>query len=84
MLLLEIGAVEAFKRGLVRAPDYCRVSRALDEIRAKTKDTPGDLVKLDNHWIWGSTGTGKSKMARQNWPDAYLKDITKWWDHYAG
>lgn len=81
-LLLEIGATEAFHRGLINAQDYSRVDRALNEITAKTKDTPGDLEHLDNHWLYGKTGTGKSRMARAKWPGAYLKDITKWWDHY--
>ena len=83
-LLLEIGATEAFTRGLIRAEDYCRVSRALDEINAKTAGMPNQLSHLDNHWLWGATGTGKSKYARETWPNHYLKDITKWWDHYDG
>jgi hypothetical protein len=82
--LLDIGAVEAFKQGLIRAEDYCRVSRAIDEIRAKTRPVPKDMPTLDNHWYYGKTGTGKSRTARAAYPNHYLKDITKWWCHYDG
>lgn len=36
-------------------------------------------------WLWGTTGTGKSRLARElvNIDDCYIKnDGTKWWDGY--
>lgn len=37
-------------------------------------------------WIWGDSGTGKSKMAREiSGEDVYTKNVgTKWWDGYDG
>lgn len=32
----------------------------------------------------GPTGTGKSKWAMDNYPDAYWKQRSKWWDGYCG
>lgn len=42
------------------------------------------LDKLDNHWIWGPTGTGKSRMAHLMAPNAYVKTENKWFDEYQG
>ncbi|UPW41515.1 replication associated protein [Myodefec virus RodL3_773] len=37
-------------------------------------------------WVfWGRSGTGKSRRARDDWPEAYWKlNNARWWDGYAG
>lgn len=39
----------------------------------------GDLI---NEWHYGKPGCGKSYTCQTKYPDAYRKNINKWWDNY--
>lgn len=41
-----------------------------------------DRNELNNLWIYGQSGIGKSKYVNDNYPDAYKKMMNKWWDGY--
>ena len=51
------------------------------ETLLQTTVLPGEL---ENLWYHGAPGTGKSRMARDLFPNAYFKAINHWWDGYAG
>lgn len=41
------------------------------------------LDEIDNVWLWGPTGMGKSRWAH-NIPNAYVKVKGRWWCNYDG
>jgi len=44
---------------------------------------PGRNWKPTITWLWGATGAGKSRMAHEICPNAYVKaDGSKWWNGY--
>lgn len=43
---------------------------------------PEPLECMDNTWLWGVPGTGKTTMAKTLGGDYYLKPMNKWFDRY--
>lgn len=49
-----------------------------------------DLYRGDRSWpmsvtvYWGESGTGKTKKAFEDHPDAHFQTLGKWWDGYEG
>lgn len=78
-------AWKAAKKGDIDAIDYDIRFRHYSTIKAIAKDymaKPIDLNGLDNWWIYGEPGTGKSRSARLLYPESYMKACNKWWDGY--
>lgn len=58
-------------------------ARNLDYIYNQELRKKVHVDTTDKHlWYYGETGTGKSRKARGDNPNAYVKLPTKWWDGY--
>lgn len=61
---------------------WVRYYRAFERyLLMKTK--PRDFKSIV-HVLQGPTGTGKSRWAMENYPNAYWKQRSNWWDGYMG
>lgn len=60
--------------------------RALRNARndLKLEGTPYAHDSCRGIWYHGAPGVGKSRKAREDYPGAYIKSQSKWWDGYAG
>ena len=79
-------AYEAAKKGDFESIDKDILIRHLGnlkKIRAEHQVKPQMLDgTLDNLWIYGPPGSGKTSLAHSLYPEAYLKGLNKWWDGY--
>ncbi len=61
--------------------EYIRFNSTIVKMRETKLESNEDLCGI---WYHGASGTGKSKKAREVYPDLYDKLLNKWWDNYEG
>lgn len=62
---------------------YIKHMGNIKKIRAENQVVPPSLSgELENLWLWGPPGSGKTTRAYNSYPGAYLKGLHKWWDGY--
>lgn len=81
-------AYEAAKEGRFDdIPEYLRIRyyNTFKTIHRDNQKVLPSLETLSNVWIWSKeSGTGKSRTARESFPDSYIKAAdNQWWDGYS-
>jgi len=84
--LTDWAAIRQFcKEGRMEEIDDKTFVQRYTTIRAIAKDYAQKCEPMPNttgEWWYGPSGSGKSKTARETYPDAYIKGVNKWWDGY--
>ena len=78
-------ALQAAKEGKlddIPADIYTRYYNTYQKIAARHQKPPEELDNLDNLWIVGPHGCGKSTWAHRTFPGCFKKGFNKWWDGY--
>jgi len=68
----------------IEAQVYVTHYRNLKQIKFDNSKRPPDLTELDNEWLYGESGAGKSSTVRKEHKNFFDKMCNKWWDHYNG
>lgn len=78
-------ALQQAKSQLVNDIDPCLLIRYYNTFNKIASDNAPKVSSIDNlanEWHFGPTGTGKSRLIREKYPDAFIKDADKWFDGY--
>jgi len=82
MELLQIGAEEAVREGMVDIKEYPKLKQAIDLFKNCTQKV-AELERMDFHWYYGKPGIGKTKRITDAHPDFYEKSKSKYWNGYT-
>ncbi len=80
--IIAMGAEKAMEDGHVSIKDYGRVKSNID-LYFNCTIRPQSLETLQNEWIYGAPGIGKTKAVTDQYPDYYEKDKSKYWNGYT-
>ncbi|AXH76045.1 MAG: helicase [Circoviridae sp.] len=81
--LISMGAEKAVEEGIIAIANYPKVKSAID-LYSNCTMTPDHLTTLDNTWIYGKAGIGKTTKALTECGERYYdKDKSKYWNGYT-
>lgn len=84
LMLMEKGAAKAVLDGDIPVINAIKLQKNIDFVKAETTELT-KLTELDNKWIYGPTGTGKTTAVLETYGESlYDKPLNKWWDGYKG